>query len=58
VTPEKATAILRAMLLSLESFRDQAEVIANLHPGCGDCTHLVGALRQAHVSLKHMIETD
>lgn len=58
MTPEKSAQILAALLLSLESFRDQAEAVAALHPGCGECSHLVGALRQAHVSLKHMIETE
>jgi hypothetical protein len=58
MTPEKSAQILSALLLSLESFRDQAEVVANVHPGCGDCAHLANALQQACVSLKHMIETD
>lgn len=58
MTPEKSAQILNALLLSLESFRDQAGVVASRHPGCGDCAHLANALQQAHVSLKHMIETD
>lgn len=58
MTPEKAAQILSAMLLSLESFRDQAEVVAALHPGCGEAAHLVSALKQACLSLKHIIESD
>lgn len=58
MTPDKAEALLRAMLLSLASFRDQAEVVANLHPGCADAVHLLASLKQAHMILGDLMKPD
>lgn len=56
MTPEKADAVLRAVLASIRLFAEEAELIEARHPQ--SAAHLLASLRQCEKSLQQLMGRD